>query len=75
MYMTEVLVSVEVYNRRVRCNQVSDAIVAHIGPLVLFLYSFNLLEISYVLPFACNSASFYFYLFFFVTRLETNVRE
>ena len=32
--MTEVLLSVEVYNRRARCNQVSDAIVAHTGPLV-----------------------------------------
>ena len=36
--MTEVLVSVEVYNRRVRCNQVSDAIVAHIGPLVFVFF-------------------------------------
>ena len=51
--MTEVFVSVEVYNRRVRCNQVSDAIVAS-----CFLYSFNLLEIAYRLPFACNSALF-----------------
>ena len=32
--------------------------------LFLFLYSFNLQEITYRLPFACNSASFYIYLFF-----------
>ena len=34
--MTEVSLSVEVHNRRVRCNQVSDAIVSHIGALVFF---------------------------------------
>ena len=37
--MTEVLVSVEVYNRSVRCNQVKDEIVAHIRPLV-FVFVF-----------------------------------
>ena len=39
--MTEVLLSVEVYNLLigVRCNQMIDAIVAHIGPLV-FVFVF-----------------------------------
>ena len=37
--MTEVLVSAEEYNRRVRCNQVSDSIVTHIEPLV-FVFVF-----------------------------------
>ena len=32
-----------------------------LGLLFLFLFSFNLLEIAYRLPFACISASFYFY--------------
>ena len=63
--MTEVLVSVEVCNRMVRNNQLSDAIVPILGLLFLFLYSFNLQEIAYRLPFAYNSASFYFYYYFF----------
>ena len=41
--MTEVLVSVEVYNRRIRYNQVSDAIVANIGPIVFFFVCFLLI--------------------------------
>ena len=57
--MTEVLVCVKVYNRRIRCNQVSDAMDWPIlGLLFLFLYSFNLLKNACRLPFACNSASF-----------------
>ena len=69
--MAEVLVNVEVH-----CNQVSDVIVAHIGPLVFVFVFFssarNRLSSAICLKF--NLFSFYLF-FFFVTRLETNVRE